>query len=67
MAQERVRVTIVDDDDAGVIGFELPDYEVGTYSHAPIHGMVPRGFVRWILADTDGWTWVYGRGLGQRH
>ncbi|PNW76872.1 hypothetical protein CHLRE_11g479600v5 [Chlamydomonas reinhardtii] len=28
VAQERVRVTIVDDDDAGVIGFELPDYEV---------------------------------------
>ncbi|KAG2433581.1 hypothetical protein HYH02_012513 [Chlamydomonas schloesseri] len=28
VAQERVRITIVDDDEAGVIGFELPEYEV---------------------------------------
>ncbi|KXZ45034.1 hypothetical protein GPECTOR_59g642 [Gonium pectorale] len=29
IAQASVRVTIVDDDDAGVVGFELPEYEVG--------------------------------------
>ncbi|KAG2427143.1 hypothetical protein HXX76_012653 [Chlamydomonas incerta] len=28
VVQDRVRITIVDDDDAGVIGFELPEYEV---------------------------------------
>ncbi|PNH02971.1 Sodium/calcium exchanger 3 [Tetrabaena socialis] len=28
IVQDRVRVTVVDDDDAGVIGFELPEYEI---------------------------------------
>lgn len=29
IVQDRVAVTIVDDDDAGLLGFELPQYEVG--------------------------------------
>ncbi|GFR52684.1 hypothetical protein Agub_g15310 [Astrephomene gubernaculifera] len=35
IVQNRARVTIVDDDDAGVIGFEVPEYEVAFTGKPP--------------------------------